>query len=197
MSRKKRTQDEPMVEPVLMLPAVRQHKHGEHDVDPYLAPAGSVPGRSSNEKVVGRKPIERELTLTEKQQQIILQGEMAAKADRYHRWLDALIVKGGDKIEALVHMGECKDRDEAIERQYVLEIEIRQGQSVSDIGDILMRHDLTQETQVMNIRRWLLSDNAAASLNAQKLLAELAGDSHSEGSFEQLIRLHNMRKALA
>ena len=68
---------------------------------------------------------------------------------------------------------------------------------MSDIGDILMRHDLTQETQVMNIRRWLLSDNAAASLNAQKLLAELAGDSHSEGSFEQLIRLHNMRKALA
>ena len=94
-------------------------------------------------------------------------------------------------------MGECATREDAIERQYVLEMEIRQGQSVSDIGDILMRHDLTAETQVLNIRRWLLSDNAAASLNAQKLLQELAGDSHQEGSFEQLIRIHNARKAMA
>ena len=197
MARKKRTQDEPLETPILMLPAPRTHKHGEHEVDPYRAPAGSVPGRASNEKIVGSKPLDRPMTSIEKQQQIALQDEMAAKADRYYRYLDELILKQGDKPDALVHMGECATREDAIERQYVLEMEIRQGQSVSDIGDILMRHDLTAETQVLNIRRWLLSDNAAASLNAQKLLQELAGDSHQEGSFEQLIRIHNARKAMA
>jgi hypothetical protein len=195
--RRKKPSDTPLDEtPVLMLPAPRTHKHGERDKDPYVAPAGAVPGRATNMKVVGSKPLDRALTDKEREQQIALQGEMAAKADRYHRWLEALIITGGERAQALVHMKECASIEEAEERAYVLEMEIRQGQTVSDIGDILMRHDLTAEMQVMNIKRWLLSDNAAASINAQKLLQELAGDSHQEGSFEQLIRIHNARKQM-
>lgn len=197
MARKRKPADEPMMEtPVLMLPAPRTTTHKrEHEKDPYASPPGAVPGRASNERIVRVQPLGREPTTAEKAQQVALRQEMEAKGARYHQWLDALIKFSGDKIAAgALVMGMTEEAFAA--DQYNLEADIRQGQVVSEIGDVLMRNDLTTETQVLNIRRWLLSDNAAASINAQKLLQELAGDSHQEGSFEQLIRIHNAGKAM-
>lgn len=185
-----------MDSPVLMLPAPRlTHKH-ERELDAYASPAGAVPGQVSNEKVVKQTPIDRQLTADEKQAQIILRSEVAAKADLYNRWLDALIASGGDKVLALAEVFDISP-EEAKHRQYELEIEAREGMAQTEVGEALERNDLGITAQVQVLRRWVYSDNAAASINALKLVQEAQGDTKDVGSFESFLRLSKLQSGKA
>lgn len=192
----KQNKDQLMDSPVLMLPAPRISHKGAHDVDPYASPAGAVPSQVSNERVTQSKPIDRQLSADEKQAQIILRGEVAAKADRYNRWLDALIANGGDKVLALAEVFEISP-EEAKHRQYELEIEAREGMAATEVGEALERNDLGVTAQVHVLRRWVYSDNAAASINALKLVQEAQGDTKDVGSFESFLRLSKLQSGKA
>lgn len=196
---RKRRADEPMIDvtPQLMLPPVRTtgHKHtGEKD--PYTTAPGSVPGRVSNEKIVKRAPIERELTEAERAQQLVLRNEAQALGDRYNAWLDALIANGGHKVLALCEVFGIEE-DEARIRQYELETEVRRGQGASEVGELLERNDLGVAAQLRVLRQWTYSPNAAASINALKIVSELAGEQREAGSFEQFLRLSKMQTGKA
>lgn len=193
MPRKKRTDEQMPETPMLMLPAPRTaHKHGEREKDAYATLPGAVPGHVANEKIVSRKPIERALTEAEKAQQILLRNEAQALGDRYNSWLDALIACGGDKAKALCIVYGIKE-DEARIRQYELETDVRRGQGATEVGEMLERNDLGLAAQLRVLRQWTYSPNAAASINALKIVTELAGEQREQGSFEQFLRLSKMQ----
>lgn len=193
MPRKRRTEEPVAPGEMLMLPPVRtSHKHGERDKDAYAVLPGSVPGRVANEKVVKQTPIDRDLTEAEKAQQLLLRNEAQALGDRYNAWLDALIACAGEKVPALCVVFGI-DEAEARIRQYELETEVRRGQGASDVGEMLERNDLGMAAQMRVLRQWTYSPNAAASINALKLVSELAGDTREQGSFESFLRLAKLQ----
>lgn len=177
---------------MLMLPAPRVHKHGTHDKDAYATLPGSVPGRVTNEKIIKQVPLDRDLTEAERAQQLVLRNEAQALGDRYNTWLDALIATGGNKVPALCIVFGINE-DEARIRQYELETEVRRGQGATEVGEMLERNDLGMAAQMRVLRQWTYSPNAAASINALKLVSELAGDQREAGSFEQFLRLSKLQ----
>lgn len=171
-----------------MLPAPRtSHKH-ERDRDAYASPPGAVPGQASNERITRSEPLKRELTDTEKQQQLAIRTEAKTRAERYDKWLDALISLGGDKIKALQFVYEIGESD-ARARQYELEIDVRLGMAQSDIGELLDKNNISTAAQAKILGKWSYSDNPAASINAIKLVQEMQGDTKEVGSFESFLRL--------
>lgn len=197
MPRRKTKGNDPMLEaePVLMLPAPRSSssKH-PHDLDPYAAPPGTVVGHVTNEKLIRQEPITRELTDDEKSNQLAVREEARMLGERYDRWLDALITHGGDKVKALVAIGMASSEEEAFVHQYALQIEVNKGMATSDVGEQLERTNLGLAAQVRILGKWAFSDNAAASLNALKLVNELQGDTKDQGSFEAYLRLSKLQK---
>lgn len=198
MPRKRPKQDEtPMDAPMLMLPAPRTpHKHGAHEKDPYATLPGSVPGRATNERIVKSTPIERELTEPERAQQLLLQNEVVVKGARYNAWLDALIKHGGEKILALCDVFGIEE-DVARANQLSLEMQVREGQGATDVGELLEQNDLGLAMQVHILRGWALSPNAAASINALKIVNEMQGDTRDQGSFEAFLRLSKLQTGKA
>jgi hypothetical protein len=182
-----------------MLPAVRStgHKRGAHEKDAYETLPGSVPGRASNERIVKQTPIQRDLTEAERAQQLVLRNEAQALGDRYNAWLDALIAAGGDKILALAQVFGIEDMAEVRIRQYELETEVRRGQGASEVGELLEKNDLGLAAQLRVLRQWTYSPNAAASINALKIVGELAGEQREQGSFEQFLRLSKLQTGKA
>lgn len=195
MPRRKSKGDDQVLEPtaMLMLPAPRIPKHGkEHEQDPYKTLVGAVPGHVSNEKIVGEKPISRDLTADEKQQQMALRVDAAEKGARYNAWLDALIQHGGDKIAALCTVYSI-EQGEARIRQYELEAHVKEGMGATDVGEALDRNNLGIAAQARVLGYWAFSENPAAAINAIKVAQEMRGDTNEVGSFESFLRLSKLQ----
>jgi hypothetical protein len=121
--------------------------------------------------------------------------EVARLVDRYHRYLDALFEHNGDKVQALADVFGLSD-EAAAENFADLLAEVKSGQGHSEISDILEQNDLSVHAQVRAVRRWAYSPNAAASLNAIKLVKELGGENEGVGDFEKYLRLAKERDRL-
>lgn len=193
MPRKKRTTEADLLDasgaPILALPPVRPSSHSmhEHEKDPYALPQGAVPGRISNLKTLARTPLERELTPQDKGRRELARIEQKEKARRYELYLDKLIETGYDRRAALVEVyGEEAVAQRGIED---LQSEVREGVGSSEIGAIMERFDVNATARVRVVASWLYSDNAGASLKAADMLAEMSGDTTSDGSFEMYLRL--------
>ena len=200
MPRKKpRGEEQTLEAPVLMLPPptrIPPHRAHERAVDPYETPAGAVPGKVSNARTTGRKPLERKLNAEEQHQQLALQEETRVKRERYEQWLDALIEHGGDRVEALVQMTSLSAA-EVRTRMSELVAYMHEGRGASEITEILEQNDLDVVARARVLRKWLYSDNAAASLNSIKLLQENDGAGGEVGSFESYMRMAKLQSGKA
>lgn len=198
---RRKPRQEPMLndEPILALPPARPagHPH-EHRVDPYQAPPGAVPQTIDvppprKQRTTKREPLGRELTPKEKEAQVAAREEARFLGARYNRYLDALIKSGGDQVASLAAVFDVS-MEEAYLRRAELHAEARKGMGSSDASEIIERADLGKAARVEILKRLAYSGNAAATINALKLIQEEEGDTRDAGSFEAYLRLCKMAK---
>jgi hypothetical protein len=201
MPRKKPVGPEHLLEaPPLMLPPVRTHKH-EREADAYEQPPGSVPvtGRVTRERIVRQEPLKRSLTKEEKAQRSQITQEQKFLADRYHRYLDLMAEFSGRmdyREQALAVLFDITPQ-EAGQHLFDLIAEVHRGRGSSDVTRTLERNDLDRTARISVARKWVYSDNPAASINALKLLEDWDGSTDQTGTFEQFLRTHKLSKGIA
>lgn len=166
--------------------------HKERHVNPYEVPAGAVP-QTVTGKVTGVRPsrrsaIQRSLTPAELAQQKEIRALSKARSARYNHYLDLLIQHEGNRAKALSEIFGIEE-SEATVRMMELQDEVHLGRGGSEVGEIMERNDLTMAARMNILRRWAYADNAAASINAIKLLQEAEGGGANEGSFEAFLRI--------
>lgn len=203
MPRKKTVGPDQLLEaPPLALPPARpyKHGHGEREKDAYEAPPGSMPieGSSRNERIVKSEPSKTKMTADEKKQQVALRQEREFLTDRYHRYLDLCAEFAGRmdyREQACVALFGITP-EEAAANLFELVAEVHRGKGGSEVTKVLERYDVDRVARIAMARKWLWSDNAAASINAMKILEELDGGSDQQGSFEVFLRTHKLQKGI-
>jgi hypothetical protein len=162
-------------------------RKGGHEVDAYETLPGAMPTRAKVRETT-EKPLERPLTKEELALRKEAQLEATMRAERYTRYLDALVEFGGDQEQALADVFGMPI-DEVRPQRLVLQKEVRTGLAHTTLADELERQDLTQAARMTLLRRHAYSANPAASLKAIDMINDLEGDRADTGTFESFLRL--------
>lgn len=161
------------------------HKTGEHKHDPYETPPGAIPGKVGNVET-SYSQIKRKMTKADIKARDEARLQVAARAARYNEYIDIMGEIGGNKVIALARVYGISV-EEAKLRQEELHADVVSGMAGTDVATILVNNDIDLSARAKVISKHMYSDNAAASLKAADMAAELEGD-RTELNFEHYLR---------